>query len=195
MELSAKFIFATALLLSVGTSYGQELKPGSKVSDFELQDLSGKAVSFSSLRGPITVVIFIATQCPVSNAYNQRMTALYQDYSPSQVRFIFVNANRSELAAEVRDHARRAGFPFSVYKDPANAAADRFGADVTPESYVIDSAGILRYHGSIDDSQNPARVRTHGLRNALDSLLAGKPVEISETKAFGCTIKRVRRPS
>ena len=195
MPASAKLIFATALFLAVGASYGQEFKVGSKVDNFELQDLSGKPVSFSPLRGPITVVIFVATQCPVSNAYNQRMAVLYQDYAAKKVSFIFVNANRTEPAAEVRDHARRAGFPFSVYKDANNVVADRFGADVTPESYVIDGAGILRYHGPIDDSQNPARVRIRGLGNALDALLAGKPVEVSEAKAFGCTIKRVRRSS
>ena len=73
--------------------------------------------------------------------------------------------------------------------------ADRFEAQVTPESYVIDSSGILRYHGSINDDMNPARVHTQRLRLALDSLLAGKPVPATETKAFGCTIKRVHKVS
>ncbi|HEV2687905.1 MAG TPA: hypothetical protein VGV35_05100, partial [Bryobacteraceae bacterium] len=80
-----------------------------------------------------------------------------------------------------------------VYKDGNNVLADRFGAEVTPESYVIDSNGVIRYHGSIDDSQNEARIRTRGLRLALDAVLAGKPVEITQTKAFGCSIKRARR--
>ncbi len=185
-----------ALVLSLAfaiTSFAQEFKLGSKVTGFDVQDLDGKSVSFSSLRGPLTVVTFVATQCPVSNAYNQRMIALYKDYSPRDVKFIFVNANRSEPAAEVRDHGRRAGFVFPVYKDANNFVADRFGAEVTPENFVIDSAGIIRYHGSIDDSQNEARIRTRGLRNALDALLAGKSVEVSQTKAFGCTIKRVRK--
>jgi peroxiredoxin len=175
--------------------FAQEFKVGSKVSAFEVQDLDGKSVPFTALRGPITVVIFVATQCPVSNAYNQRMIAVYKDYTPRDVKFIFVNSNRSEPASEVRDHSHRAGFVFPVYKDANNVLANRFGAEVTPETYVIDSSGIIRYHGSIDDSQNEARIRTRGLRNALDALLAGKPVEVTQTKAFGCTIKRVRRSS
>jgi hypothetical protein len=61
--------------------------------------------------------------------------------------FIFVNANRSEPASEVRDHAPRVGFPFPVYKDPGNAGADRFDAQLTPESYVIDSAGTASQGG------------------------------------------------
>jgi peroxiredoxin len=186
-SLALPLIFVTASLCA------QEFQVGSKVSDFQVQDLEGKSVSFSQLRGPITVVIFIATQCPVSNAYNQRMIALFKDYSPKDARFIFVNANRSEPASEVREHSKRAGFPFPVYKDANNVVANRFGAEVTPENYVIDASGVIRYHGSIDDSQNEARVRTRGLRLALDALLAGKPVATAQTKAFGCTIKRVRK--
>jgi peroxiredoxin len=184
-----------SLALAAGILCAQEFKVGSQVPDFQVRDLGGKAVAFSSLKGPITVVTFIATQCPVSNSYNQRMSDLYKDYTSKNVKFIFVNANRSEPASEVRDHAKRVGFPFAVYKDPDNVLADRFDAQVTPESYVIDSSGIIRYHGSIDDSMNESRVHTRVLRAALDALLAGKPVPATETKAFGCTIKRVRKAS
>ena len=62
-----------------------------------------------------------------------------------------------------------------------------------PNIDVIDKANTLLYHGAIDDARNPARVTTKGLRLALDAVLAGKPVAITETRAFGCTIKRVRK--
>jgi peroxiredoxin len=188
-----KQTLAILLLASAGILCAQEFKLGSKVTDFNVQDLDGKSLSFAALRGPITVVTFVSVQCPVSNGYNQRMVALYKDYAPKNVKFIFVNANRTESARDVRDHAKSVGFVFPVYKDAGNVLADRFDAQVTPESYVIDSSGIIRYHGSIDDSQNEARIRTRGLRLALDAVLAGKPVEITETKAFGCTIKRGRK--
>ena len=184
---------AVSLGLLAGILSAQEFKLGSQVTDFSIQDLDGKPVAFSTLRGPITVVTFIATQCPVSNSYNQRMNAIYQDYSSKGVKFIFVNANRTEPANEVREHAKRVGFAFPVYKDADNVLADRFDAQVTPESYVIDSAGIIRYHGSIDDSQNESHIRTQRLRLALDAVLAGKTVDQAETKAFGCGIKRVRK--
>ncbi len=184
---------AILLLVSAFVLSAQEFKLGSKVTDFSVQDLDGKSVSFASLRGPITVVTFVSVQCPVSNGYNQRMNALFKDYTPKDVKFIFVNANRNESASDVRSHAQGVGFVFPVYKDAGNVLADRFDAQVTPESYVIDSAGIVRYHGSIDDSQNEARIRARGLRLALDALLAGKPVAVAETKAFGCTIKRGRK--
>jgi peroxiredoxin len=177
--------------LSAAVILGQDFKLGSKVEEFTVHDLSGAPVQFSSLRGPVTVVTFVSVQCPVSNSYNDRMNAIYKEYSARGVKFIFLNANRTEPAAQVAEHAKE-HFAFPVYKDENNVVADRFGASVTPEAYVIDSGGILRYHGSIDDSQEVSRVQEQRLRNALDAVLAGKNVDRAETKAFGCTIKRNR---
>jgi peroxiredoxin len=172
--------------------HGQEFKVGSQVTDFPLKQLNGSPVQFSALKGNITLVMFISVQCPVSNAYNERMNALYQDYSSKGVRFVVINANRTEPASAVMEHAREHSFGFTVYKDDNNMVADRFGATVTPETYLIDSTGTIRYHGSIDDSQNPSKVATQRLRLALDAVLTGKEPPQTETKAFGCTIKRVQ---
>ena len=103
-----------------------------------------------------------------------------------------MHAKRNEDASEGKEQAKASGFTFPVYKDPGTVA-ERFGAQVKPETYVVDKSGIIRYHGSIDDSQNPARIHNQGLRAALDAVLAGKDVQTAETKAFGCTIKRSRR--
>jgi len=187
-----KRLLALSLLIGAVVS-AQEFKLGSKISGFNVQDLSGRTVGFSELKGDVTVVTFISVQCPVSNAYTGRMNAIYKDYSPKRVKFIFVNANRTEPAAAVEEHAKAVGFVFPVYKDVNNELADRFNAQVTPESYVIDSTGTIRYHGSIDDSQNVARVQKQGLRLALDAVLAGSAVSVPEAKAFGCSIKRIRK--
>ncbi|HEY1203231.1 MAG: redoxin domain-containing protein [Bryobacteraceae bacterium] len=186
--------YLIAAALSVAALLGQEFKLGSKVEDFTLRDTSGGEVQFRSLRGPVTVVVFIATKCPVSNAYNDRMNAIYKDYSQRGVKFVFVNANSTEPLEEVAQHARD-HFVFRVYKDWDDVVADRFGASVTPEAFVIDATGTIRYHGSIDDSQVMQRVQQNRLRNALDAVLEDKPVAEAETKAFGCSIKRVRKAS
>jgi peroxiredoxin len=183
-----------AAALSAAVVLGQDFKLGAKVDEFTLRDGAGSPVSFSSLRGPVTVVTFVSVQCPVSNAYNDRMNVLYKDYGARGVKFVFVNANRTEAPAQVAEHAR-AHFGFPVYKDENNIVADRFGASVTPEAYVIDEAGVVRYHGSIDDSQEVRRAQEPRLRNALDAVLAGKTPERAETKAFGCSIKRVKKAS
>lgn len=187
-----------AILLSTVAAlslHGQEFRVGSSVSDFKLTRLDGTPVQFSALKADITVLMFISVQCPVSNSYNERMNALYQDYAPKGVKFIAINANHTEPASAVLDHARAHNFQFTVYKDDDNTVADEFGATVTPETYVIDSSGTLRYHGSIDDSQNPSRVTTQRLRLALDAVLTGKEPPQTTTKAFGCSIKRVQKNS
>ena len=181
-------IFSAALAVA-------QVHPGSTPKDFQLQDLDGRPVQISLKSDKLTAVVFIATQCPVSNAYNERMEAVYKEFSDRGVRFLFINSNVTEPASEVRDHAKRVGFTFPVFKDKNNVVADQFGAESTPETYVIDGKGVVRYHGSIDDSQNPARIKVRGLKSALDDLLAGKAVGTSETRAFGCTIKRVRSGS
>ena len=182
-----------AILLSAAALLpAQEFRVGSTVSDFSLTQLNGAPTQFSALKGDVTVVMFVAVQCPVSNAYNERMNAIYHDYSAKGVHFVVINSNRTEPAAAVADHAKQHNFGFAVYKDENNIVADRFGATVTPETFVIDSKGVIRYHGSIDDSQELSHVKTQRLRAALDAVLAGQAPVQAETKAFGCTIKKVQ---
>jgi transposase-like protein len=82
-----------------------------------------------------------------------------------------------------------------VYKDADNIVADQFAARATPETLVIDHSGTVLYHGSIDDSQDTAQIHNQWLRAALDTVIAGKPAEKAKTKAFGCTIKSVKKGS
>ncbi len=182
----------TAALLVATAAWAQDFKLGSKVTGFTLADLDGNNVEWSTVKGDLTVIMFIATKCPISNDYNERMNAVYKDYASKGVKFVGVNSNFSEPADEVREHARQNKFEFAVYKDPNNVVADRFAAQVTPEVFVVDSAGTIRYHGYIDDSRNPSRIQKQGLRTALDALLGGRDVETKQTKAFGCTIKRTK---
>jgi pullulanase/glycogen debranching enzyme len=139
------------------------------------------------------VVIFLSALCPVSGSYEARLRALATAYAPKGVRFLAINASAEETVKEVADHAAEARFSFAMLKDEGNLIADRFGAQVTPEVYLLDAKSVLRYHGRVDDSQNPARVKTPDLRKALDAVLAGKAPPRTATKAFGCTIDRAAR--
>ena len=183
------------VMMSMVAVSAQEYRVGSKVDDFAITNLKGASVNFSALKGDVTVVMFISTKCPVSNGYNERMEALYKDYAPKGVKFVFINANHNEPPSEVEEHARIHSFSFPVYKDLNNEVSDRFGATATPEAFVIDHTGTVRYHGYIDDSQNVARIHNQALRMALDAVMSGGTVPLTETKAFGCTIKHVRKGS
>ena len=164
---------------------------GSTIEEFTLPDVDGAQRSLKSLAGKNgTVLIFIAVQCPVSNAYNERMAKLAEDYKAKGIAVIGINSNVAEDAAAVKAHAAEHKLSFPILKDPGNKIADKLGASVTPEAYFLDANNKLLYHGRIDNSRNPAQIETSDLRNALDAALGDKPVEKTEAKAFGCTIKR-----
>jgi len=158
---------------------------------FRVSALDGATVDFQDLRGAkLTVIAFISSKCPVSHMYQARMGRLYREYSGKGVGFVFLNSNDNESLAEIQKQVREASLPFPVYKDFRNRVADQFDAQTTPEVFVLDSIGKVVYRGAIDDSSNEARVRRHGLRDAIDAVLDGKQPPIGQLKAFGCVLKR-----
>ena len=191
--LASLFVIAGAVFASGARAEGEvvPLAIGSTIEDFTLPDADNKEHSLKSLAGKNgTVLIFIAVQCPVSNAYNERMAKLAEDYKAKGIAVIGINSNVAEDAAAVKAHAAEHKLAFPILKDPGNKIADRLGASVTPEAYFIDPNNKLLYHGRIDNARNAAQIETSDLRNALDAALAGKTIEKTEAKAFGCTIKR-----
>ena len=192
--LASLFVIAGAVFASGARAEGEVPTPpaiGATIEDFTLPDLDNKDRSLKSLAGKNgTVLLFIAVQCPVSNAYNERMEKLAQEYKAKGIAVIGINSNAAEDAAAVKAHASTNKLSFTILKDPANKIADKLGASVTPEAYFLDANNKLLYHGRIDNARNAAQIETSDLRNALDAALAGKPIEKTEAKAFGCSIKR-----
>ena len=178
------FLLAAALVLAN--------EPRKRFENFTLEDYNGVKHSLSEFKDSKAIVLmFIATQCPVSNAYNSRMVELYNDYKEKGVSIVGINSNKQESVEEVKGHAKEHGFEFTVLKDWKNVIADKFEASFTPEIYVLNSNFELLYHGRIDDSRNAEKITARDLRKALDEILNGKEISTTTTKAFGCTIKRV----
>ena len=192
--LASLFVIAGAIFATGARAEGEIPEPpaiGATIDDFTLPDVDNKERSLKSLAGKNgTVLLFIAVQCPVSNAYNERMEKLAADYKAKGIAVIGINSNVAEDAAAVKAHAEQNKLSFPILKDPGNKIADRLGAKVTPEAYFIGHDNRLLYHGRIDNARNAAQLETSDLRNALDAALAGKAVEKTEAKAFGCSIKR-----
>jgi peroxiredoxin len=188
-------ILLALVLMVAGIAFANEVPAppaiGSTIEGFTLPDVDGAERSLKSLLGKKgAVLLFIAVQCPVSNAYNERMEKLAQDYKAKGVNVIGINSNVAEDGAACKEHAAENKLTFTILKDPGNRIADKLGASVTPEAYLLDENNKLIYHGRIDNSRNAAQVETPDLRNALDAMLSDKPVEKPEAKAFGCSIKR-----
>ena len=189
------FVLALALISCSAASMAAAAPAiGNSAPTFTLTTVDGSSFSLAEAARShkAVVVMFIATKCPYSNAYNDRMRDMAAAYEKRGVLFVGINSNKTEPAAEVIAHAKQHGHAFPIMKDPDNKVADLYDARHTPEIYVVDPEGKLRYHGRIDENyEEPTKVSSPDLKNALEALLAGRPVANAETKAFGCSIKRV----
>jgi hypothetical protein len=139
------------------------------------------------------VIIFIGHDCPISNAYAPEIIRLCKEYLPKKVVFCLVYADPDLPLDEARKHAREYGFICPVIYDPQLRLARGLGAKVQPEAAVVSPAGELLYLGRIDDlyfdfSRKRPEATRHDLRNALEAVLAGKPVPVARTRAIGCYI-------
>ena len=194
--ISALALFAVGTACTAADLPTAKIKVGEKMADFSLPE-AGNEVShslYANAGKKAVAVIFIATKCPYSNAFNQVMANLAQEYESKGVAFIGINSNKTEPATEVAEHAQAHNFGFPVLKDADNVIADRLGASVTPEVFLVDSSRTLRYHGALGNSARPTTKASEAsdaeVRPALEAVLNGRPIAQSETKAFGCTIKR-----
>lgn len=154
----------------------------------KLRKPDGSLHKVSTSGASATVVIFVSTVCPMSMEYSERLNQLDADYSRRGVQILLVNSNTNESNAEIEKQRVEAKISMPVYRDD-HTLADLLGAVATPTAAVIDRAGVTRYLGMIDNSRNPTRVTKHLLRSALDSVLAGRAVEVPRTRVIGCTIK------
>jgi peroxiredoxin len=192
--LALLFVIAGVAFAAGARAEGEVPSPpaiGATIGDFTLPDVDNKEQSLKSLAGKNgTVLLFISVQCPVSNAYNERMEKLAQDYKAKGIAVIGINSNVAEDAASAKAHATQNKLSFPILKDAGNKIADKLGAAVTPEAYFLDASNKLVYHGRIDNARNAAEVQSQELRDAMDAVIAGKAVEKTEAKAFGCSIKR-----
>lgn len=185
--MKSKILFAVIFFTTI--LFAGDLK---KAENFKLKDYNGKEIQLSDFKdSKAIVIIFVATQCPVSNDYNTRMAELYNDYKDKNIAFVGINSNKQESVEEIKEHAAKNNLLFPILKDEKNVIADKFGASVTPEVYVLNSNFEVLYHGRIDDSRKIENVKEKNLRLTLDEILNNKPVSVTTTKAFGCTIKRV----
>ena len=183
----------------------ETLKPGAKAPDFSLPGVDGKNYSLNDFaKAKVLVVIFSCNHCPTAQAYEERIIAFANDYKPGGVDVVVISPNStktlnySELGysdmgdsfEEMRIRAAERKFPFPyLYDGDEQECAIAYGPVATPHCFVFDKDRILRYAGRIDGSEKPGTGRGEDIRNAVDAVLAGKPVATPVTKVFGCSIK------
>jgi peroxiredoxin len=180
------------------------LPTGSPAPDFQLPGIDGQMHKLADYQAPILVVMFLCNHCPTSQLYEGRMKKLVEDYKSKGVDFVGINPNDpravtlSELGytdvsdsleeMKIRAAYRHFNFPY-LYDGETQSVAQAYGAQATPHVFIFDQQRKLRYDGRIDNSQRESLVKIQDARLALDALLAGKPVAVAHTPAFGCSTK------
>jgi hypothetical protein len=141
----------------------------------------------------LTVLIFVSTDCPISNRYAPEIVRLYDQFTPQGVRFRLVYPNPLDTPAAIGTHVKSYGYPPIAERDPQHELVKQAGATITPEAAVFDRNGHLVYLGRIDNRfveigrERPAATE-HDLRQALTALIAGTPISQARTQAVGCFI-------
>ena len=154
-------------------------------------DLDGAPVDPLAGDAPATVLVFVATACPVSNRYAPEIRRIHDDFASRGVRMYLVYPDKEETPA-IRDHLREHAFGAPALRDPAHVLVRRAGVSVTPEAAVF-RGGAEVYHGRIDDRQVDlgvarAEASRHDLRDAIEGALSGKQPDETYAPAIGCSI-------
>jgi peroxiredoxin len=168
------------------------------IADFRLRNVDGQSVSladYPAAKG--FIIVFTSNHCPFAKLYTERLNALYSKYTPLNVPLLAINSMdtvvyQDESFDMMRQKAIAGNFLFPYLYDNEQTVGKNFGADHTPHAYVIwkeDKEWKVRYSGAIDDNgAEPQEVKNAFIDNALQELIAGKEVTVSETKSIGCTI-------
>ncbi|HEX3877693.1 MAG TPA: redoxin family protein [Bryobacteraceae bacterium] len=201
--------FVACVLLLAAAAFADDAHPtlaiGSKAPDFSLPGIDGKThtlADYSSAK--VLAVIFTCNHCPTAQLYETRIKKLVEDYSGRGAAFVAIEPNDAtairldELGytdvsdsleeMKIRAEYRHFNFPY-LYDGETQSVSNAYGPVATPHVFLFDQGRILRYQGRIDNSQRESLVKTQDTRNALDAMLAGKPVTVDHTGVFGCSTK------
>jgi peroxiredoxin len=175
------------LVLVCAGGPAEPVEIGGPVPEFAGRTPDGQAFSLSgALRShPAVAVVFLSTLCPYARSFGSHLEDLGKRYGSQGLLLIGVNSNARESPEEVGADARRRGYTFPIVKDADHSIADALGANVTPEAFVIDGSGRLRYQGRVKSRQGATE-----LEDAVDAVIAGRRVKTPVAKAFGCAIQR-----
>jgi len=171
-----------------------KLKKGDSAPDFYLMDTQGDMVSLSQFKDKIAVVIFMCNHCPYVKPKMKEIVAIQDDYEKKGVVVMGINSNDPNYDEEdsyenMQKVAKSIGLKYYLFDENQDTARD-YGATCTPDPFVFDKDHSLIYHGRINDAMNPNDTpKKHDMREVLDNLLAGKPMEKWFEPSMGCSIK------
>ena len=191
------FILLTGMAL---VANAMALEIGKPAPDFTATDINGKTVKLSDYKGKIVVLESYNSDCPFCNNHYKTgaMQGLQSDLAAKGVVWLIVNSvNPKHPSYRTPEQAKKEWADKKIIAtawidDSSGAVGHLYGMKTTPVMYVIDKNGVLVYDGAIDDQPDPShdpKTARNYIREAVDDLLAGKPIEVSQTKPYGCSVK------
>ena len=173
------------------------LSLGATAPFFSLPDTAGRMVSRDDFQGASALlVIFICNHCPYVKHIQPELVAIAREYMPKGIAIVAINANDAtthpdDSYAKMAEESSRLGYVFPYLYDESQEVAKAYRAACTPDIFLFDRDARLVYRGQLDDSRPGKDVPVTGtdLRQALDALLAGRPVSEEQRPSMGCNIK------
>jgi peroxiredoxin len=193
-------LLSTAILMLINSANASgPYKPGDIAEDFTLKNVTGQEISLSGIdNAKGFIVVFMCNTCPVVKAYEDRIIDLNKKFSAKGYPVVAINGNDKNVSPgdsydEMQKTARKKGYTFQYLYDESQEVTRRFGATNTPHVYVLskkDGKLKVEYVGAIDNnSDDPSNADKKYVEDAVNALLTGGPVAVSQTKAIGCSIK------
>jgi peroxiredoxin len=205
-------LLATFLCFSfIKTQEPKTLEIGAAAPDFNLKGVDGTLYTLKSFaKSKVLMIVFTCNHCPTAQAYETRLKKLVSEYGPKGVQVVAISPNDplsirldelgySDLSDSFDDMLRAKdqnfNFPY-LYDGETQEVSNKYGPMATPHVFIFDEKRMLRYSGRIDDVEDPKKTpKNFDTRNALDALVANKPLPVEKTKTFGCSIKWAEKVS
>ncbi len=201
-----KYLALVSLSLGLSCAETHPILPiGSPAPDFTLPGIDGKIHRLADYAAsPVLVVVFTCNHCPIAQMYENRIAKLRDDYGNKGVAIVAIQPNAPEALRvdeldcsdvsdsleemKIRASYKNITYPY-LYDGTTQAVSRAYGPQATPHVFVFDQSRRLRYEGRMDNSYRTELVKTQDARNAIDAVLAGKPVAVPHTGVFGCSTK------
>jgi peroxiredoxin len=178
--------------------FNKVVSAGDKAPTFSgipaVQGDEAASLSLGDIKEDVVVLVFLGNHCPVVQAYDDRIIDFTNDYKGKSVKVVGVSVNDldSDRLPAIKRYVKDKGLNYVYGYDESQQIGRAYGATNTPQFFVLDKDRVIRYLGAMDDNMNEAKVTKKYLRDAVDAVLKGETVEISETQPKGCGVKYKR---
>ena len=193
-------VLALAASTAFAGQFNRVVSVGEKAPTFTgipatTKDGVDSSLSLGDIKEDVVVLVFLANHCPVVQAYEDRIIDFTNDYKGKGVKVVGVAVSDQDIdkLPGIKTYMKEKGSTYVYGYDESQAIGKAYGATNTPQFFVLDKDRVIRYTGAMDDSQNETKVKKTYLRDAVDALLKGESIEVSETKAVGCGISYNRK--